>query len=305
MNWPADIGWQVWLLIAAAVLTLVALWSMTISRWRFAVVRGEAAVLPKGSAAIRVLHISDIHMAPWQKRKQRFIAGLIAEKPDLIVNTGDNLGHKNVVDETLTSLDALMDVSGVFVNGSNDYFAPRFKSPIDYLFRPSTPHQEDPLDTARLTNAFEVASWLNLNNSAVALEINGVKLALMGVDDAHLDLDDLDSLDEAATLRSKAQVVIGVTHAPYRRVIEAMAENEVDLLFAGHTHGGQVRFPFIGALTTNSDLPNKKAKGMSAWSFGNRVMLLNVCAGLGNSIFAPIRFFNRPEVRMITLVAKS
>lgn len=277
---------------------------MTVSRWRFTVVRAEAAVLPKGSANIRVLHISDIHMAPWQKRKQRFIAELIGEKPDLIVNTGDNLGHKNVVGETLNALKPLLSVPGVFVNGSNDYFAPRFKSPITYLFEPSTPHQEQPLDTKTLTSTFESNSWRNLNNSSNSLEINGVKLALLGVDDAHLELDDLESLDQTAALREKADVTIGVTHAPYRRVIEAMAENGVDILFAGHTHGGQVRFPFVGALTTNSDLPNSNAKGMSAWSFGDRVMLLNVSAGLGNSIFAPIRFFNRPEVRLVTLVAK-
>ena len=298
-------NWQAWLAVCAAVLGAIALWSMTISRWRFTVVRAEAAVLPKGSATIRVLHISDIHMAPWQKRKQRFVAQLISEKPDLIVNTGDNLGHKNVVSETLHSLEPLLSVNGVFVNGSNDYFAPRFKSPITYLFKPSTPHQEQPLDTKKLTGAFEAKAWRNLNNSSTSLEIKGVKLAVLGVDDAHLELDDLESLDQTAGLRAKADVVLGVTHAPYRRVIEAMAENDVDILFAGHTHGGQVRFPFIGALTTNSDLPNKNAKGMSAWSFGERVMLLNVCAGLGNSIFAPIRFFNRPEVRVIILVAKS
>ena len=297
--------WQAWLTLIAGAAALVALWALTGARWRFAVVRGEAAVLPRGSAAIRVLHISDIHMTPWQKRKQRFIAGLVAEKPDLIVNTGDNLGHKSVIDETLAALATIMNTPGVFVNGSNDYFAPRFKSPISYIFRPSTPHQEEPLETSKLTNAFESAQWRNLNNSSTVLEINGVKLALLGVDDAHLDLDDLDSLDQSAQLRAKTDVIIGVTHAPYRRVIEAMAENEVDILFAGHTHGGQVRFPFIGAITTNSDLPSKNAKGMSAWSFGNRVMLLNVCAGLGNSIFAPIRWFNRPEVRVITLVAKS
>ena len=298
-------SWQVWLTLLASGATLVALWAITGARWRFAVVRSEAAVLPKGSAAIRVLHISDIHMAPWQKRKQRFIAGLIAEKPDLIVNTGDNLGYKNVVDETLAALTPIMNTPGVFVNGSNDYFAPRFKSPIAYVFRPSTPQQEQPLETAKLTGAFESQAWRNLNNTSTLLEVNGVKLALLGVDDAHLDLDDLDSLDQSAQLRAKADATIGVTHAPYRRVIEAMAENEVDILFAGHTHGGQVRFPFIGAITTNSDLPNEHAKGMSAWSFGARVMLLNVCAGLGNSIYAPIRWFNRPEVRVITLVAKS
>jgi len=299
------VSWQVWLLVAAVILGSIAIWSMTVSRWRFTVIRAEAAVLPKGSANIRVLHISDIHMAPWQKRKQRFIAELIAEKPNLIVNTGDNLGHKNVVGETLNALKPLLSVPGVFVNGSNDYFAPRFKSPITYLFKPSTPHQEQPLDTKTLTSTFESHSWLNLNNSSNSLEINGLKLALLGVDDAHLELDDLDSLDQTAALRERADVTIGVTHAPYRRVIEAMAENGVDILFAGHTHGGQVRFPFVGALTTNSDLPNKNAKGMSAWSFGERVMLLNVSAGLGNSIFAPIRFFNRPEVRLVTLVAKS
>lgn len=290
---------QDWLTILAALAGLVALWSLTGARWRFTVVRGEAAVLPKGSAAIRVLHISDIHMAPWQKRKQRFIAGLIAEKPDLIVNTGDNLGHKNVVDETLAALAPLMDVPGMFVNGSNDYFAPRFKSPITYLFRPSTPHREQPLDIAKLVSGFEAKGWRNLNNLSASIEVNGVTLGLIGVDDAHLNLDDLN-----LEVPAKADALIGVTHAPYRRVIEAMAESKVDMLFAGHTHGGQVRFPFIGALTTNSDLPNENAKGLSAWSFADRVMLLNVCAGLGNSIFAPIRLFNRPEVRVITLIAK-
>ncbi|MEN9713517.1 MAG: hypothetical protein RLZZ164_181, partial [Actinomycetota bacterium] len=76
------------------------------------------------------------------------------------------------------------------------------------------------------------------------------------------------------------------------------------LMFAGHTHGGQVRFPFIGALTTNSDLPNRYAKGLSGWQFEKRSLMLNVSSGMGNSIYAPVRWFNRPEARLITLVAK-
>ena len=113
-------------------------------------------------------------------------------------------------------------------------------------------------------------------------------------------------LDNLGTIkRLKNEVVIGVAHAPYRRVIEAFAEVGAAIMFAGHTHGGQVRIPGIGALTTNSDLPNKHAKGLSLWLFNEKVMMLNVAAGLGNSIYAPVRFWNRPEVRIVTLLPVS
>jgi predicted MPP superfamily phosphohydrolase len=289
------------LAIALAVAPAIGIYAMTIARWRFIVVEAEAAVLKAGSKPIRVLHISDIHMAPWQRRKQAFIKALGSLQPDLIVNTGDNLGHTNAIEPTLSALGPLLDVPGVFVNGSNDYYAPRFKSPIAYLFKPSTPHHETALKTVTMTSTFESLSWKNLNNRNAVIEVAGSKISFIGVDDAHDDLDDLDALNSDST----ADLVIGVTHAPYRRVIEAMAEERADIIFAGHTHGGQVRFPFIGSLTTNCDLPNKFSKGMSAWAFDSRVVLLNVCAGLGNSIFAPIRWFNRPEVRLVTLVAKS
>ncbi len=286
-----------WLALAAG---LIALYSLTIARWRFTVVETEAAVLPKGSSSLRVLHISDIHMAPWQKRKQAFIANLISLKPDLVVNTGDNLGHRDAVEPTLRALAPLLEVPGVFVNGSNDYFAPRFKNPLGYLLRPSKPHAETRLNTEALTGVFEAHQWRNLNNRSSAIKFDDLEVSFIGVDDAHHDFDDL------STLKPKpgASVVIGVSHAPYRRVIEAMASNQAEILFAGHTHGGQVQFPIVGALTTNCDLPTRYAKGLSAWSFENRVMLLNVCAGLGNSIYAPVRWFNRPEVRLITLTAK-
>jgi predicted MPP superfamily phosphohydrolase len=76
------------------------------------------------------------------------------------------------------------------------------------------------------------------------------------------------------------------------------------MIFAGHTHGGQVCLPGIGALTTNCDLPAKYAKGISAWNFAGKNVILNVVAGLGHSIYAPVRFFCRPEVRLITLVSR-
>lgn len=285
-----------WLAIAALAILLYA---MTFARWRFVVMHSQVKVLPKYSAPIRVLHISDVHMAPWQKRKQRFIKSLVNEKPDLIINTGDNLGHHDVIPLVIESYDGILDVPGVFVNGSNDYYAPRLKNPIGYLRKPSTPDNSKPLATGELIEAFEKNGWKNLNNKSAVLEICGTKIGFVGVDDPHDKLDDLSTLKKL-----DVEITIGVAHAPYRRVIEAMAGMGVSIMFAGHTHGGQVRFPLVGALTTNSDLPNKHAKGLSAWLFDEKVMLLNVAAGLGNSIFAPVRWFNRPEVRLVTLVAE-
>jgi predicted MPP superfamily phosphohydrolase len=86
-------------------------------------------------------------------------------------------------------------------------------------------------------------------------------------------------------------------------VIERFTSIGASVIFAGHTHGGQVRLPIVGALTTNSDLPNKFARGISGWEFGQKASILSVVAGLGNSIFAPVRFFCRPEVRIITLTS--
>jgi predicted MPP superfamily phosphohydrolase len=161
------------------------------------------------------------------------------------------------------------------------------------------------LETARLVGGFTSAGWVNLNNKSGKLVVNGVKLGFLGVDDAHDELDNLSSIPAHAKELVGSDLIIGVSHAPYLRVLEAMTQNGAKLVFSGHTHGGQVCIPFIGALTTNSDLPNKHAKGLSAWNFSGKELLLSVVAGLGNSIYAPVRFFCRPEVRLITLVPKS
>lgn len=281
----------------------VVIWGFAIERQLFTVRRDTVAVLPTGSPEIRVLHIGDIHMAPWQKRKQKWIRSLGELKPDLVINTGDNLGHLNAIAPVLSALKPLLELPGVFVNGSNDYYAPVLRNPLGYLAKPSDRSEGPALDTQRLVGSFQAAGWKNLNNHEGMLNIRGIKIGFLGVDDAHDELDDLPSLQHQRERVGDADLILGVSHAPYLRVLLGMAEQDVCLLFAGHTHGGQVCIPGFGALTTNCDLPTKNAKGLSAWHFGDKSLILNVVAGLGHSIFAPVRFSCRPEVRLLTLVA--
>ena len=292
----------IWL-VGAALLVLI--WATLIERHAFVIRRESLRILPRNSQPITVLHIGDIHLAPWQKRKQRWIANLAKLKPDLVVNTGDNLGHIDAVDSALSTLAPLMKFPGVFVNGSNDLRAPVPRNPFEYLRKPSERSEGPELDTAKLHAGFRAAGWLNLNNREGLLSINGLKIGFIGVDDAHDDLDDLDSLSFQLNRLDGCGLVVGVTHAPYLRVLESMTTNGASLIFAGHTHGGQVCVPGFGALTTNCDLPVKYAKGLSSWSFGGRHSVLNVVAGLGHSIFAPVRFACRPEVRLLTLLPRS
>ncbi|MFM5905759.1 MAG: metallophosphoesterase [Micrococcales bacterium] len=293
--------WPVGMVIALMALGLAAaIWGIFIERQWFRVVVEQQAidVLPAGSEPIRVLHVSDFHIAPWQGRKLRFISRLADTVDfDLVVDTGDNLGHLNAIEPTLRAMQGLLGKPGVFVNGSNDYFAPKFRNPFGYLAKPSERKSQVRLETEKLTGAFEAAGWLNLNNASCELTVNGTRLDFVGIDDHHDGLSDLESIGSGA--------LIGVSHAPYLAVIDAMNDAGVKLLFAGHTHGGQVCIPGYGALTTNCDLPTKAAKGLSSWSRNGNQLWLQVCAGLGHSIFAPVRFACPPEVRLLTLVAKN
>jgi len=283
---------------------LIFAWASLIERHWFAIRRETLAILPVGSKPIRILHIGDVHLAPWQKRKMAWITRLANLKPDLVVDTGDNLGHPKAIDPLLSCFEPLLAMPGVFVNGSNDYFAPAARNPLNYLRSPSERKSNIRLDTQKLVNGFSEAGWLNLNNNGGALNLNGLKVGFIGVDDAHDRLDDLTSLTASRKQAANCDLLIGVSHAPYLKVIDEMGLQKVDLMLAGHTHGGQVCLPVFGAIITNCDLPRQHAKGLSAWNVQGHNMLLNVVAGLGHSIYAPFRLACRPEVRLLELVAR-
>lgn len=302
---------------AVAVAGLGALaWGTLVERNRFTVREEVLPVLAPGSRSLTVLHLSDLHMAPWQAEKQAFIRSLTRYEPDLIVDTGDNLGHIDGLIGVKEALEPFEGVAGVFVHGSNDYHGPVFKNPLRYFGRPSTRHGRPvDLDTAALELFFEdELGWLDLNNHARAIEIRGTRIELYGTGDAHRGWDKLAALPGAIdelrenvewTPETSPEVLgIGVTHAPYQRVLNAFVNQGAQVIFAGHTHGGQVRIPGLPALVTNCDIPREQAQGLSVWSTPHASSFLEVSAGIGTSIYAPVRFACPPEAVVLTLVAR-
>ena len=268
--------------------------------------RVSVPVLPPGSPRLRVLHISDAHLLVRNRARARFIAGLAGLEPDLVVNTGDNVAEAAAIDTLAGSLGRLLERPGVYVMGSNDYTGPRFSNPLGYLVRPTsrTEHRQAlPLPTSRLRSALSSGGWIDLTQVKTLMEVGGLPLELRGTDDAHHGLDDYAAI--AGRPSRKAALAIGVTHAPYRRVLDAMTTDKVKLIFAGHTHGGQVCVPLYGALTTNCDLPRAQAKGLSKHKAAGKTSWLHVSAGLGSSPMAPYRFACPPEATLLTLTPRS
>ena len=90
-------------------------------------------LLPKRASDIRILHFSDLHLTPNKKREIADIKSFIKLKPDLVISTGDFLAHKYAVNPVINALQDLLELPGLFVFGSNDYYAPKFKNPFSYL----------------------------------------------------------------------------------------------------------------------------------------------------------------------------
>jgi uncharacterized protein len=259
--------------------------------------RERVEALAPGQPPLTVLHLSDLHLTAADTRRKAFLEGLAAEPVDLVVLTGDMLGEPAGLGPVLEALGRFRPRLGaVAVLGSNDYFAPRFLNPLNYFLGPSSRrHRSAPRNPWReLVAGLEARGWTVLANRRG--QLGDVELA--GLDDPHIRRDDPRVLVPA---NGDARLRLGVVHSPYRRALDAFERNGYGLVLAGHTHGGQVCLPGVGALVTNCDLPRGQVRGLSRWGSS----WLHVSAGLGTSKYAPFRFACRPEASLLTVVSRA
>jgi predicted MPP superfamily phosphohydrolase len=276
------------------------LYGWAYERKAFRLRRVTVPVLPAGADPVRVLHVSDLHATPGQPWKVQWVRSLAALDPDLVVDTGDNLAHREGVAAALDALGPLLDRPGAFVPGSNDWFAPVPKNPARYL-RPDRGERVhgDRLPWGELRSSFTSRGWLDLTHKRHRIVVRGLTVELAGVSDAHLQADHYERV--AGAVPPDVDVAIGLSHTPEPRLVDAFTDDGFSLVLSGHTHGGQLRVPGYGALVSNCGLDPKLARGLTRWSERS---WLHVSAGLGTSPYAPVRFACPPEASLLTLVAE-
>jgi len=234
-------------------------------------------------------------MIPGQETKIAWVSALDALEPDLVVNTGDNLSDQQAVPDTLRALGPLLARPGLFVFGTNDYWAPQPVNPFKYLLGKKREPSYVDLPWRGMRAAFMEHGWRDANQARHEFKVGNVRLAAAGVDDPHHDLDDYSEI--AGPPNEDADLSLALLHAPEPRVLEKFADDGYQLSLSGHTHGGQICLPGSRALVTNCGIDRERVQGLH--DFGP--MKMHVSNGLGTSKFAPARIFCRPSATLLKI----
>jgi predicted MPP superfamily phosphohydrolase len=248
-------------------------------------------ILPAaGPDRLTLLHLSDLHVTAGSDKLGRFLAGLPAA--DVTAVTGDIVGEPESVERAADMLQPVRGrLASYFVLGSNDYYAPK---PLNYFAyfrrgrrRAGAKRGRAPELVARL----EADGWAHLKNVRKCVALDGLEVELLGLDDPHIDRQDL----RVAPRLHPDRFGFAIAHSP--DPAPELAALGYDLAIYGHTHGGQVRIPVVGAIVTNSDVPRRMASGLVriGRTYGH------ISPGMGTSKYAPFRFLCRPEATILEL----
>lgn len=237
--------------------------------------------VPNNFNDYKILQISDLHNKEFGKSQNKLIKLTKKINPDIIVVTGD------VIDSRKTNIDIAADYMIQAVKIAPTYYvAGNHESRID---------EYDKLENILSKEGIKV-----LNNDSENIKIDNQEITLLGMKDISFINSDnkqkeFSSILSNLTNESNENLTILLSHRP--ELIDIYANNNIDLVFTGHAHGGQIRLPFIGGLLSpGQGLLPKYTSGI--YEKDNTKVI--VSRGLGNSLF-PFRIFNRPELIVTTL----
>jgi uncharacterized protein len=237
--------------------------------------------LPSALEGFRIALLTDLHANRQTPRHliERSVRLANAERPDLIAVTGDIAENEAALEVTLDTLAALRAPLGVFVvPGNHDYRDVGIERWHDAVAR--RPALIDLTNRARM---------LRVARPGVEED---ARLCVAGVDDLSHGAPHMDALPP----RSRRDFTVLLAHHPDQAERARRAVDGVDLVLSGHTHGGQVRLPWIGALINSAAHPELYETGVRRRPWTQ----VYTSSGIGTT-HLPIRFLTPPEVVILTL----
>lgn len=243
---------------------------------------------------ITILHLSDLHFTRNRKFLSRFFDRLAEQEVDFVFVTGDLIDSPNGIQPCVRQLSKLRPRHGTFVVlGNHDHWIyPSFET-LTRLFLGEPPLRERP-ELAEFVNTLKGAGIHVLQNENTAVSLpNGDRVVLVGIDDpvrGHARYD-----RAFAGIRENG-LCLSLVHSPI--AFPRMATYPVDAAFAGHTHGGQIRIPGIGA----NPLAHRVARIIETTDQYGFFGL--VSRGLGAQPPMELRFLCRPEAHLVRIVGR-
>ncbi len=237
---------------------------------------------------IRVLHLSDLHFFPGATGRKRFLHRIARHPVDFILITGDFIDNNRGIDLCIEALRPLQARYGVYaVLGNHDYVHVSWRS----LFHKTGTlvydlcHEYN--DVERLAVELQKLGIVVLRNERITIQTDAGTLTVAGIDDPYTRHDDIPAAFAGFKNEHPCFTLI---HTPDR--FRELAEYKVDMVFSGHTHGGQICIPFWGPIMTRSLAPRHMAYGLNHLN-GTTYYTTR---GVGSSRLSRPRFFCRPEI---------
>ncbi len=281
-----------WLSTAAAALFGVSAYAWFIEPRRFRTRRLRVGLPGPAMPPLKLLHLSDFHFFKGQTHRRNQLHSLAEDDYDLVFITGDMIDDDSGIDLCIEALKPFRAKYGVFaVLGNHDYVLFR----ADDLF-PSGPNINKKAwifnDSERLIEGLRSIGVNVLRNERRDLDINKRPLVIAGVDDPYLKRADIaktfDGYDPALPC-------LVLAHAPEKYV--ELARTGADMVFCGHTHGGQICAPFYGPIVTRTQAPREFAAGLTRLNG----MVHFTTNGFGSSRITRPRLFCPPEAVVFDL----
>lgn len=239
--------------------------------------------LPKSFDNFTIIHVSDLHSKKFGEGQIKILNKIKKENPDIILVTGDLIDRRRYDLET----------SMLFITGAVEI------APVYYV---SGNHEAWSLRYGEIKERLLKSGVYVLDNETSEIVIGEDKIEVLGIKDPAFDtpegIKDIYLTNFIQNLNSFSQsenFQILLSHRP--ELFDLYVNEEIDLIFSGHAHGGQFRLPFIGGLfAPDQGLFPKYTSGKHKINGSTLV----VSRGLGNSVF-PLRLFNNPEIVKVIL----